>query len=152
MSDTLNHFKHLLKQLSLNTGIELPLNDNACTLVDESGNEVVIIELPEKSDLLLLHRMLIQWPADDSIRNARAMQLLALNGEPDIMRGAWFCTDFEGFGIHLMTGCSVEVLTFESFEQLLFNFIDLAKTLSEALLGKETASYISDLPPTGLQV
>ena len=151
MGSAFDHFRQLLKQLSQNTGAELPLNNNACTLVDDSGNVVVVIELPEDSDLLLLHRMLVQWPTDETTRNARAMQLLALNGEPDKMQGAWFCTDPEGFGIHLMTGCSVEPLSYEPFEQLLLNFVDLGKTLAMELQDEERVSHIGGPAPSGIQ-
>lgn len=151
MQSAFDHFRQLLKQLSQNTGAALPLNNNACTLVDDSDNIVVVIELPEDSDLLLLHRMLIQWPADEALRNARAMQLLSLNGEPDKMQGSWFCTDPESFGIHLMTSCSIETLSYEAFEQLLLNFVDLGKTLATELQDEELELANRDAPASGIQ-
>ena len=151
MSDPVEIFTQFLKQLGQSTGAELPLDDNSCHLTDGTGDVVVIIELPEDSDILLFHRVLAQWPASENLRNARALQLLALNGEPDKMQGAWFCTDPEGSEIHLMTSCSIELINYEIFETLLLNFIDLGKTLSKELKHEEQDEMSTQTPPFGLQ-
>ena len=141
----------LLEQFSQKTGFDLPLTNNTCTLAGNTGDTAVIIELPEESDLLLLHRMLIQWPASAEIRNARAMQLLALNGEPEKLQGAWFCTDPEGFGIHLMTGCNIDYLNDNDFENLIINFVDLANTLVQEFNEEEQPFVVNNPILPGIQ-
>ena len=103
MADPQEQFEQLIQHLRDLSGHDFPINDNACTLVDEDNEIAAVIELPEGSDLLLLHRMVSLLPSNPDIRNGRALQLLTLNGSPDKLQGAWFSIDPEGYGIHLMT-------------------------------------------------
>ena len=104
MNDPQARFEQLIQHLRDLTGLDFPLENNSCTLVDSNDDEKIVLELPEKSDLLLLHRMMARLPSDPAIRTGRALQLLALNSHPEKLRGAWFCIDNEARGIHLMLG------------------------------------------------
>ncbi|WP_257254372.1 type III secretion system chaperone [Endozoicomonas sp. SESOKO3] len=130
-------FKEFLKDFGEYIGHDLNTDDNICTLVDENNDIAVIMEVPENSDLLLLYRMLTTMPTDPELQAARAMQLLSLNGAPDKLKGAWFYTDPDGMGLHLMTSHPVGTLSHETFKNLVFGYIELANTLSRELAEEE---------------
>ncbi|WP_252176348.1 CesT family type III secretion system chaperone [Endozoicomonas sp. 4G] len=137
MTDPDEQFTAFLKDFGEHIGHDLTAEDNICALVDENNEIAVIIELPENSDLLLLYRMLAPMPTDPELQAARAMQLLSLNGAPDKLKGAWFYTDPDGMGLHLMTSHPIGSLTHETFKNLVLGYIEHANTLSQELLEEE---------------
>lgn len=150
MPDPQEQFEQLIQHLRDISGHDFPVNDNACTLVNENNEIAAVIELPEGSDLLMLHRMVSQLPDDPDIRNGRALQLLTLNGSPDRLKGAWFSIDSEGHGIHLMTSSPIDSLTPDVFENLLLNYIQLADNLTSEL-AEEEQELSGHSPVSGLQ-
>lgn len=137
-----------MKNFGEHIGHDLTTEDNICALADENDETAVIIELPENSDLLLLHRMLTPMPTDPELQAARAMQLLSLNGAPDKLKGAWFYTDQDGMGLHLMTSHPVGSLTHETFKNLVLGYIELANTLTRELK-EEEQELVYDSSPAG---
>ncbi|MET4692264.1 type III secretion system chaperone [Endozoicomonas lisbonensis] len=153
MADPQEQFEQLIQHLSSISGHDFPINDNACTLVNEDNEVAAVIELPEDSDLLLIHTMVARLPSDPEVRHGRALQLLTLNSSPDKLRGAWFSIDEEGYGIHLTTSSPVDSLTTGIFENLLFNYIQLAEKLKQELTEEELELASPPPPPAaGLQV
>lgn len=153
MADPQEQFEQLIQHLSDISGHDFPITDNACTLVNENNETAAVIELPENSDLLLLHTMIARLPSDPEVLHGRALQLLALNSNPDKLHGAWFSIDEEGYGIHLITSSPVDNLTTGIFENLLFNYIQLAEKLKQELAEEELE--LASPPPSpasGLQV
>ena len=153
MADPKEQFEQLIQHLSDVSGHDFPINDNACTLINENNETAAVIELPEGSDLLLIHTMVARLPSDPEVRHGRALQLLTLNSSPDKLRGAWFSIDEESYGIHLITSSPVDSLTTGVFENLLFNYIQLAEKLKQEL-AEEELELAPPLPSTnsGLQV
>ena len=119
MADPEEQFEKLIQHLSDISGNEFPINNNACTLVNDNDEIAAVIELPEGSDLLLIHSIVSQLPSDPEVRSGRTLQLLNLNSSPEKLRGAWFAIDGEGYGIHLMSSSSIEALTEDRFENFL---------------------------------
>ncbi|WOG29714.1 type III secretion system chaperone [Endozoicomonas sp. 8E] len=148
MIEPYEQFKEFLKNFGEHIGHDLTTEDNICALADENDETAVIIELPENSDLLLLHRMLTPMPTDPELQAARAMQLLSLNGAPDKLKGAWFYTDQDGMGLHLMTSHPVGSLTHETFKNLVLGYIELANTLTRELK-EEEQELVYDSSPAG---
>ena len=155
MTDSQSRFEQLIDHLHDFTGLDITLESNSCTLVDNNGEEKIVLELPEKSDLLLFHRMIARLPSDPDTRNGRALQLLELNSHPEILRGAWLCIDNEAIAIHLMLGHPLENLTNDSFENLIVNYIELADTLARELQEEEqelAQSPSSDMNTVRIQI
>ncbi|WP_299733697.1 type III secretion system chaperone [uncultured Endozoicomonas sp.] len=126
------HFEHLVGYLGDIAGTKFPIINNSCTLVDSNTNdEKIVLELPEGSDLLMLHRLISTMPTDASTKKAKALQLLTLNSQPDKLQGAWFCIDPDSDGIHLMLGQPIENLNNQQFENLVFNYVELADQLMD---------------------
>ena len=152
MTDPQQQFEQLIQHLSDISGHNFPINGNVCTLLNENDETAAVIELPEGSDLLIIHSLLSRLPSDPDIRHGRALQLLTLNGNPDRLRGTWFSIDDEGYGIHLMTSSPVGNLTTDIFENLLFNYIQLAESLKQELANEEQElASLSSTPISGVQ-
>ena len=147
MDEPKEQFEQLLQHMRDQTGHDFPVNGNACTLVNHNDEIAVVIEQPENSDLLLLHRMLAPLPSDPDARNGRALQLLVLNSRPEKLQGTWFCIDSEGGGIHLMSGQPIHSLTPDNFENLLFNYVELANTLALEIAEEEQDLALVSKPP-----
>ncbi|MGE9550340.1 type III secretion system chaperone [Erwinia amylovora] len=90
MDTTQHHVAGLLKQLAEKMNTPLRLDDGMCALFDAHGEEAVVLEAPEHSDLLLLHGKILapemREEQDDSLS-------LRLNFELSALRGCWLALD-----------------------------------------------------------
>lgn len=151
MTDLQEHYKNLLSSLNLKNAKEITDAQTNCTLLDDNDDVAVEIELPDNSDLLLLHRKISALPDEPELRSARMLQLLAVNGNPERLRGAWFCIDEEAIDIHLMTSYPVKSIDKIEFNNLLSNFITLADTLGQELQEEiQEAQQSGSLSPMGI--
>ncbi|MDP0561449.1 MAG: hypothetical protein QS721_03580 [Candidatus Endonucleobacter sp. (ex Gigantidas childressi)] len=150
MTETQKCFEQLLQHLHSVTGHKIPSGSNACMLMDSNNGTPINISLPEGSDLLLLDRVLAPLSLDPDICQGRALQLLALNGQPNLLQGAWFYIDDEGQDIKLMTGHPIQALTNSDFENLLYNFIYLSSQMTLELTEEEQSLPASSISTTGL--
>ena len=151
MTDPQGQFEQFIEHLGAISGQDFPINNNACSLINGQDEVAAVIELPEGSDLLVIHSMVARLPADPAVQQARALQLLTLNSCPEKLRGAWFSIADEGYGIYLMTSSPIGNLTTVSFEHLLFNYLELADNL-KLELAEEELELIPRPPVVGLQV
>ncbi len=149
MVDSREYFKQLLLHLQAQIEGELTADKNVCQLLDGEANIVATLELPEESDLLLIHRVIAPLSLEPDVRQGRALQLLALNGQPELLRGAWFSIDPDGTAIQLMTAYPIQALQIPEFENLLYNFINLGNTLAVEMAEEEQETGGSDLPLVG---
>ena len=133
MTDTQHLYRQLLDSLNLEYEADAEEGQTCCVLLDDNNDVAVEIEMPENSDLLLLHRKMAPLSLEPELRMARTLQLLALNACPDKLGGSWFCIDPEGINIHLMSGYPIRLIGVTEFNDLLFNFISLASTLEKEL-------------------
>jgi DspF/AvrF protein. len=91
MADT-SFPQRLIRALAEHLQSNLQLQQGVCALFDTSGREAVVIEVPEHSDLALLHCAIdAAAPSDDFYR-----RLLEINFRMDLMGGSWFAVDDSG--------------------------------------------------------
>jgi len=97
----------------------LQLQQGVCALVDHQQQEVAIIEVPEESQVVILHCKIVDLTEQDT---ALLPNLLALNFEMNAMRGCWLALDRQNT-LRLCTQQEIASLNSTVFAQWLGGFI-----------------------------
>ena len=122
-----------LNELGEHLNLPLEFDDGQCNLFTKNGDLVISINVLEHQELLVLHCPVSMLPDDPGEREARSLQLLALNGNPAAMGGAWFCIDEDGRHASLMTSFPATLLQPALFINLVTNFISLNQKIKDEL-------------------
>lgn len=84
-------FTRFINSLGAQLGTLLALQNGVCALYDSEGNEAVIIELPEHSEMVIFHCRVGHCPES----TADLQRLLSMNFDVARMHGCWFAVDQE---------------------------------------------------------
>lgn len=115
----------LLDEFASRHGVALKLDNGVCALQDDSGQEALVLELPEGSDALLLHCQLFAMQPHAEKLNAWRL-LMTLNFEMNAMRGCWLALDDEE-QIRLCSQQPLAALDSAGFTPLLLAFMQQAR-------------------------
>ncbi|MBP2169578.1 hypothetical protein J2125_002770 [Erwinia toletana] len=121
----------LLDEFASSQGVVLKLENGVCALQDESGQEALVLELPDGSDALLLHCQLFAMQ-DYGEKLAAWRLLMTLNFEMNAMRGCWLALDEED-SIRLCSQQPLAALNASGFSQLLLAFMQQAREARELI-------------------
>ncbi|KOC91372.1 type III secretion system chaperone [Winslowiella iniecta] len=123
--------QNLLDEFASTQGITLRLDNGVCALQDDSGQEAVVLELPDGSDALLLHCQLFAMQQHGE-KLAAWRLLMTLNFEMNAMRGCWLALDDED-QIRLCSQQPLVALDNARFTPLLLAFMQQAREARELL-------------------
>ena len=136
------HCQQWLEDYGRQHAISLRLHQGVCALADTQGKELAVIEVPEGSQVVMLHAPIQPLQEQDS---ALLPTLLALNFEMNAMRGCWLALDQQNT-LRLCTQQEIAFLNSDTFAQWLNGFIqqthDVKAFINEmpAMMTASTAS------------
>ncbi|WP_436892689.1 type III secretion system chaperone [Siccibacter turicensis] len=137
MTPLQKQIQQLLRGLNRPGTPPVTLDNGVCALVDDQGQEALVLEAPAESDALLLHcRLFDIAPWQETLSAWRLM--MTLNFEMDAMRGCWLALD-EDNQIRLCHQQGIDALNHTTFIPLVEAFMQQAREARELLTEMFTA-------------
>ncbi|SCW62499.1 MULTISPECIES: type III secretion system chaperone [unclassified Pseudomonas] len=125
--------QRLISALADHLHADLHLEDGVCALYDRHNREAVVIELPDHSDIAILH-CAIEVPAHAPSLHKR---LLELNFRLDLLGGSWLALDDKAC-VRLCAHCSLAMLDEKGFCHWVVGFVAQASDVRTRVLDLAT--------------
>lgn len=125
--------QRLISALGEHLHAGLQLEGGVCALYDAHQREAVVIELPEQSDVAILHCAIDVPPHTPGLHQ----RLLTLNFRLDLLGGSWLALD-EKASVRLCAHCPLSMLDETRFCHWVVGFIAQAGDVRQRLMGPAT--------------
>ncbi|OMH25649.1 type III secretion system chaperone [Motiliproteus sp. MSK22-1] len=121
--------QELLSKLSEFLRTPLKWEGNVCSLQESSGEELVVIEIPDAGDNIILHCLIDNMAnKNDSLSLSR---ILNLNYDLELMKGCWLAANETELRLFFLE--ELELTNFERFNNMVMNFVSISKSVRSKL-------------------
>lgn len=127
--------QRLISALAEHLHAHLQLEGGVCALYDKSNREAVVIELPDHSDVAILHCSIDVPPHAPGLHK----RLLELNFRLDLLGGSWLALDEKG-SVRLCAHCPLSMLDEARFCHWVVGFVAQVTDVRTRMMASATPS------------
>ena len=121
--------QELLSKLSDFLRTPLKWEGAVCSLQESSGEELVVIEIPDAGDNIILHCLIDNMANKKNLSNLN--EILNLNYDLELMKGCWLAANETELRLFFLE--EIELTNFERFNNMVVNFMNISKKVRSKL-------------------